>query len=443
MAVSHDTCRVVANIFISFIGAGVLGLPYAFKQAGLLEGVLVMLIVAFCSVKAMLLLIDCKYKVISVLGALTNVRINKGHGYVPVKSNDDDDDDNGKSSKRSSRCSTRSNSPEMPTKENVTYSDVGFAAFGHIGRYVIDTSILISQVGFCCAYLIFITENLTSYFPGVAKNQWLVFLLPPLFFLTLIPDLSKLAIFSLMAQVSNLLAFAVVFWFDFEHLHLAIGELKEFSLTGFPFFFSIAIYCFEGAGMILSLEQSVPEHLRGSFKYYFVVTITAVTTLYIVFGGSGYLSFGPETMDIITLNLPHEGGIDFAVVVKLCLCIALFFTYPVMLFPVTSLIRQRTQHYLGCADDTSKFVGFFIRFSLVTLTGLIVILVPRFADLMALIGATCCTLLAFIMPALCHLALFGRDLNKSQYGMDVLLVFVGVLGALLGTIDAVKTIMKS
>merc|ERR1711974_538328 len=161
----------------------------------------------------------------------------------------------------------------MPTKENVTYSDVGFAAFGHIGRYVIDTSLLISQ----------------------------------------------------------------------------------------------------GAGMILSLEQSVPEHLRGSFKYYFVVTITAVTTLYIVFGGSGYLSFGPETMDIITLNLPHEGGIDFAVVVKLCLCIALFFTYPVMLFPVTSLIRQRTQHYLGCADDTSKFVGFFIRFSLVTLTGLIVI----------------------------------------------------------------------
>lgn len=30
--------RVVANIFISFIGAGVLGLPYAFKEAGLMEG---------------------------------------------------------------------------------------------------------------------------------------------------------------------------------------------------------------------------------------------------------------------------------------------------------------------------------------------------------------------------------------------------------------------
>ena len=35
---SRDTVRVVANIFISFIGAGVLGLPYAFKTSGLAEG---------------------------------------------------------------------------------------------------------------------------------------------------------------------------------------------------------------------------------------------------------------------------------------------------------------------------------------------------------------------------------------------------------------------
>ena len=32
---------------------------------------------------------------------------------------------------------------------------------------------------------------------------------------------------------------------------------REFSLEGFPFYFSVAIYCFEGAGMILSLEESL------------------------------------------------------------------------------------------------------------------------------------------------------------------------------------------
>ena len=68
---------------------------------------------------------------------------------------------------------------------------------------------------------------------------------------------------------------------------------------------------------------------------------------------------------------------------------------------------------------------------------------PRFADLMALIGATCCTLLAFIMPALCHMALFRRELNMSQYSLNIILVFVGILGAILGTLDAIKNVMHS
>ena len=124
---------------------------------------------------------------------------------------------------------------------------MGFAAFGHIGRLIVDVTILISQVGFCCAYLIFISENMTSRFPSISKTQWLGLLMPVLFFLTLIPDLNKLALGSFVAQVSNLLAFGVVLWFDFDHLHLATEKdhLTEFSLEGFPFFFSIAIYCFE------------------------------------------------------------------------------------------------------------------------------------------------------------------------------------------------------
>ena len=43
--------------------AAMLGLPYAFKIAGLLEGTLIMVLVAYLSVRAMLMLIDCKYLV--------------------------------------------------------------------------------------------------------------------------------------------------------------------------------------------------------------------------------------------------------------------------------------------------------------------------------------------------------------------------------------------
>ena len=65
-----------------------------------------------------------------------------------------------------------------------------------------------------------------------------------------------------------------------------------------------------------------------------------------MFGIAGYLSFGPDTKEIITLNLEPEGGIDFALIVKVCLCFSLFFTYPVMMFPVTKIITPKVQQFI-------------------------------------------------------------------------------------------------
>lgn len=66
----HDTktkssFRIFCNLFIAFVGAGILGLPFAFKEAGLVEGCVIMLAVGFISSKAMILLINCKEKILS------------------------------------------------------------------------------------------------------------------------------------------------------------------------------------------------------------------------------------------------------------------------------------------------------------------------------------------------------------------------------------------
>ena len=51
-----------------------------------------------------------------------------------------------------------------------------------------------------------------------------------------------------------------------------------------------------------------------------------------------------DTEDIITLNLPDgEGAVNFAAVVKVCLGISLFFTYPMMMFPVSHLLDKSCQ----------------------------------------------------------------------------------------------------
>ena len=81
----YSASKVFANVFISFVGAGVLGLPYAFSQAGYAIGTIVMIFVVIISVKAMLLLVDCKNNLVE--------RIRRNDSVVQGLSIDPEDPD--------------------------------------------------------------------------------------------------------------------------------------------------------------------------------------------------------------------------------------------------------------------------------------------------------------------------------------------------------------
>ncbi|XP_025087505.1 amino acid transporter AVT3B-like isoform X2 [Pomacea canaliculata] len=317
---------------------------------------------------------------------------------------------------------------------DLSYGDIGYHALGHAGKILVDLAIVLTQTGFCCAYLIFIAENLSDYISSIKLWGWLCFLLPPLFLLTLFRHLSTLASSSLLAQISNLMAFGVVFWFDLEHLSQVNIHPTEVSIRGFPFFLAISIYCFEGAGMILSLEASLAEDVQHKFKKFFILAMVVITSLYISFGICGYLSFGQDTNEVITLNLPKGQSFHFSMVVKICLCLGIFFTYPVMLFPVIKIIEN---YFLPDANQ-KPCKGNILRGCLVMLTGFVVLAVPNFANLMALVGASCCTLLAFILPGVFHLCIYKSSITRSQQIIDWLLILFGICGTIAGTVDAFK-----
>lgn len=396
--------KVFANIFISFIGAGILGLPYAFREAGLIEGIVTMSVVGVVSVKAMLLLIDCKDHMLlsQSLASLTS---------------------NAKEGDRKK---------EVGNGSFIDYGDVGERALGKIGKVVVEIMIVVSQIGFCCAYLIFVSENLHSILPLCPKIVYLFTLLVPLVFLSNLRSLNNLAPFSLAADFANIFAYGIVFYFDMDHFHLLHFHITNFSIEGFPFFLGIAIYCFEGAGLIMSLEASTAKEIRSSFRSIFKLAIFSTTVLYLLFGICGYLSFGPETNSIITLNLPL--GL-FPFIVKGCLCFSLFFTYPIMLFPVTNILERllcsRTEK-----NGKDYFLGVVLRTSLVVVTGLIVLAIPNFSTLMALVGCSCCMFLAFILPGLFHWLIFRGNLTMWSMVMDILLIIVGIVGSIIGLRDA-------
>ncbi|CAD5115113.1 DgyrCDS4119 [Dimorphilus gyrociliatus] len=165
---SKSPIRIMANIFISFIGAGVLGLPYAFKEAGIVEGILLMTFVGLLSIKAMMLIIDCKYRLMQKemprdIGLKTLVK-----EVVNIKEDEERliDNQSHSSNNGSSSLSASDYKPQAPGKE-LSYGDVGYYAIGKLGRWLVELCIIVSQIGFCCAYLIFMSENLSHYLKGV------------------------------------------------------------------------------------------------------------------------------------------------------------------------------------------------------------------------------------------------------------------------------------
>lgn len=110
--------KTFCNLFITVVGAGVLGLPYAFKQTGWLEELLILAGVSAAMYYSMMLLVRCRRQMErdSNLGSID------------------------------------------------TYSELGLRTLGKVGQVSVDALILLSQGGFCIAYLIFIGENLASVF---------------------------------------------------------------------------------------------------------------------------------------------------------------------------------------------------------------------------------------------------------------------------------------
>jgi proton-coupled amino acid transporter len=214
--------KTCANIFISIVGAGVLGLPYTFKTTGYATGLIMLFVVAFLTYHCMLLLVNTRRKLESIMG------------FSKIKS----------------------------------FGDLGFTICGPFGRFSVDAMIVLSQAGFCVSYLIFIASTLSFLVAGNSTGESVpVFLglTPKVLFLwgcfpfqlglNSIKTLTHLAPLSIFADAVDITAKSVVMVEDVFEFMQNIPNLEAFK--GFSVFFygiGVAVYAFEGIGMVLPLE---------------------------------------------------------------------------------------------------------------------------------------------------------------------------------------------
>lgn len=389
--------KTFANVFIAVVGAGVLGLPYSFKRTGWIMGLMSLFFVAFLTHHCMMLLVYARRK---------------------LESSD-------------------------PMKKIPSFGDLGFIVCGSAGRLVVDVLIILAQAGFCVGYLLFIgntmahminTPTPTDLSPkilGLAPKSFYIWgCFPFQLGLNSIKTLTHLAPLSIFADVADLGAMGVVYIEDVLLMMRGVNfsELKTFgNISLFFYGLGVAVYSFEGVGMVLPLESETKD--KDKFGRVLALTMSFIALMYGSFGALGYFAFGEQTKDLITANL----GVGWiTTLVKLGLVINLFFTLPIMMNPVYEIVERRLWGGRYCL---------WLRWLLVLVVSLVALLVPNFADFMALVGSGVCCVLGFVLPTMFHLIVFKGEMGWKQWLSDVIILAVGVILGVTGTCYALQEIL--
>ncbi|KAI3798778.1 hypothetical protein L1987_34057 [Smallanthus sonchifolius] len=388
--------KTFANVFIAIVGAGVLGLPYTFKRTGYVTGALTVFAVGYCTYHCMMLLVNTRRKLESI------------NGFSKINS----------------------------------FGDLGFAVAGPVGRSSVDVMIVLSQAGFCVSYLIFVSNTLVNIFnlkstpiptnPSIlgfsAKTFYIWACFPFQLGLNSIPTLTHLAPLSIFADIVDIGAMGVVM---VEEVMIYLNSrpvLQAFG--GFSVFFygiGVAVYAFEGIGMVLPLESETEN--KDKFGKVLGTTLGFIALMFASFGVIGYFAFGDGTKDIITTNL-GQGWLSS--VVQLGLCLNLFFTFPLMMNPVYEVFER-----MFCEGRYSLWV----RWGLVLVVSLAALFVPNFADFLSLVGSSVCIVLGFVLPALFHLMVHKDEVGLLGWFKDGAFIVFGVILAVTGTWTSLQEIL--
>nr|ACF82239.1 unknown [Zea mays] len=287
-----------------------------------------------------------------------------------------------------------------------TYGDLGDRCFGTIGRCLTETLVLVSQIA-----------------------------------LSFIRSLSSLSPFSIFADVCNVLAMAIVIKEDLQLFDHPFSNRSAFNgLWAVPFTFGVAVFCFEGFSMTLALEASMAD--RRKFRSVLSQAVAAIIAVYVCFGVCGYLAYGEATIDIITLNLPNNWS---SAAVKVGLCIALAFTFPVMMHPIHEIVETRFRsnrcfRKLSHNDGGAEWIGLHAsRVLVVAVLTVVASFIPFFGSFISFVGSTMCALLSFVLPALFHLSIVGSSIPLWRRVLDYGILLFGLAFAGYGLVTALSS----
>jgi solute carrier family 36 (proton-coupled amino acid transporter) len=284
-----------------------------------------------------------------------------------------------------------------------SFGDLGGILYGKWMRATILSSIVLSQIGFVAAYIVFTSENLQAFVLAVSDCQTLIpikymILMQMAVFLpfSLLRDISKLAITALIADGLILLGLAYLYYFDILTIaHHGIADIVNFNSRDWTLFIGTAIFTFEGIGLIIPIQESMRK--PQSFPPVLGGVMIIISVVFISMGALSYAAYGSKTETVVILNLPQDDKLVNAV--QFMYSLAILLSTPLQIFPAIRIVETELFTRSGKYNPYIKWQKNIFRFFSVMLCAAIAWGGAGDLDkFVALVGNFACVPLVYIYP---------------------------------------------
>ncbi|CCU75595.1 unnamed protein product [Blumeria hordei] len=361
----------------SFVGTGVLFLPKAYLNGGMVFSNIILLLVAVLSYYCFVLLIETRLKV------------------------------------------------------EGSFGDMGGILYGNWFRNMILISIVFSQIGFVAAYIIFTSENLQAFILAVSHCQtyisipWLILMQVAVFLpFSLLRDISKLGFTALIADAFILFGLLVLYHYDIDTIinQGGISDIVNFNSQSWSLFIGTAIFTFEGIGLIIPIQESMKSPKK--FPAVLGGVMIIIILIFLSMGAISYAAYGSKTETVIILNLPQDSKLVNGV--QFLYSIAILLSTPLQIFPAIRITENEIFTRSGKYNPYIKWKKNSLRFFVVMLCAAVAWVGADDLDkFVSLVGSFACIPLVYIYPPMLHIRGAAKN-NISIFG-DILLCIFGAI----------------
>lgn len=405
-------CDTLTHLLKASLGTGILAMPVAFKNAGLLVGIIATIFVAFICTHCAYILVKCAHVL-----------------YYKTRRTEMDFADIAEVA--------FSTGPRWATK------------LAKPSRYIIQISLFATYFGTCSVYAVIVAANfekVIKFYSESASEDSIIreitaCLLIPLILLSWVPNLKYLAPVSMVANLFMAAGLGATFYYLVWDLPPINTLPLAAPIADFPHFFSITIFAMEAIGVVMPLENNMktPQHFVGICGV-LNKGMSGVTLIYILLGFLGYIKYQDKTLDSITLNLPTEE--IPAQAVQILIGLAVFCTFGLQFYVCLDIawngIKERFQ-------KKPMLANYVLRTSMVTGAVLLAVAVPNIGPFISLIGAFCFSILGLLMPALIEIVTYwdtGFGPGNWVAVKNVIICIISIMALLFGSRSAIMKIVN-